>query len=134
MILPARLPPKPPPFDTQEINQFNKQQEELAKQRDRASKEQQARSAQLQAKYNNIQALADSLADLKQQEQNLLVRIGQAERAETEARRRWIDGRSSQYSDPAEAALAVLRGNLENVRDEKERVRKQLEQAQRESR
>jgi multidrug efflux pump subunit AcrA (membrane-fusion protein) len=72
----------------QELKGFNKQAEELEKQRNAASKEQQAQSVQLQAKYNNIQALTDQLSDLQRQEQNLLVRIGQAEKAETDARRR----------------------------------------------
>jgi len=109
---------------------LNRQAEELAKQRDAASKEQQARSVQLQAKYNNTQALADRLAVLQQHEQNLLVRIGQAEKAETDARRKWISQGGTQYSAPAEAELPVLRGNLQNVREEKQRVRTELERAQ----
>jgi hypothetical protein len=114
-----------------EINEFNKQQEELAKQRNAASKEQQARSVQLQAKYSNIQALADRLSELQHQEQNLLVQIGQAEKPQTDARRQWISQGGTQYSAPAEAELPVLRGNLENVREEKQRVRQELERAQR---
>jgi len=107
---------------TEELNKANKQAEELEKQRNAASKEQQAQSVQLQAKYNNIQALTDQLSDLQRQEQNLLVRIGQAEKAETDARRRWISAQGgTQYSAPEEANLAPLRGNLENVREEKQR-------------
>ena len=116
---------------TEELNKANKQAEELEKQRNAASKEQQAQSVQLQAKYNNIQALTDQLSDLQRQEQNLLVRIGQAEKAETDARRRWISQGGTQYSAPAEAELPVLRGNLENVRDEKQRARQELERVQR---
>jgi hypothetical protein len=88
-----------------------------------ATAEQSQQGLELQAKYNNIQALTDRLTILQQQEQNLLVRIGQAEKAETDARRRWILQGGTQYSAPAEAELPVLRGNLENVRDEKQRVR-----------
>jgi hypothetical protein len=36
----------------------------------------------------------------------------------------WISGQGgTQYCAPAEAELPVLRGNLENVREEKQRVR-----------
>jgi hypothetical protein len=117
---------------TQQMNEVNKQAEQLAKQRDAESKQQQAQSEQLQAKYNNVQALTDRLSIFQQQKQNLLVQIGQAERAQTDARRRWVDSRGgTQYSDPKEAQLPVLRGNLENVREEKQLVRKELERAQR---
>ena len=119
---------------TQELNQFNSQQEELAKQQKAASAKQYQQGLEQQAKYNNVQALTDQLSILQQQEQNLLVQIGQAERAETEARRRWIDGRTSTYSAPAEARLPLLRGNLENVREEKKRVKEELARAQRGSR
>jgi chromosome segregation ATPase len=116
----------------QEVNEFNKQAEELDKQRKAATEKQYQQGQELQAKYNNIQALTDQSSDLQRQEQNLLIRIGQAEKAQTDARRRWISGQSStQYSAPTEAELPVLRGNLENVREEKQRVRQDLAQAQR---
>jgi hypothetical protein len=116
----------------EEINQANKQAEELGKQQKAANAKQYRQGLELQAKANNIQGLTDQLSVLQQQEQDLLVRIGQAQRAETDARRRWVDSRGgTQYSAPAEADLPVLRGNLENVREEKQRVRKELERAQR---
>jgi predicted nucleic acid-binding protein len=65
---------------TQELNQFNSQQEELAKQQKAASAKQYQQGLEQQAKYNNVQALTDQLSILQQQEQNLLVRIGQAEK------------------------------------------------------
>jgi hypothetical protein len=82
----------------QEFNQANKRAEELDKQQKAASAKQYQQGLEQQAKYNNIQALTDQLSILQQQEQNLLVRIGQAERAETEARRRWISQGGTQYS------------------------------------
>src|ERR1700747_1603692 len=78
----------------EELNQASKQAEELDKQKKAASAKQYQQGLELQAKYNNIQALTDQLSILQQQEQNLLVRIGQAEKAETDARRRWISGQS----------------------------------------
>jgi hypothetical protein len=119
----------------EEINQANKQAEEVNKQQKAASAKQYQQGLELQAKSNNIQGLTDQLNILQQQEQNLLVQIGQAEKAQTDARRRWIDSRGgTQYSDPKEAVLPVLRGNLQNVREEKQRVRNELERAQRVSR
>jgi hypothetical protein len=117
---------------TQELNELNKQAEELDKQQKAAAGKQYQQGLEQQAKYNNVQALTDRSTDLQRQEQNLLVRIGQAEKAETDARRRWLSGQGgTQYSASAEAELPVLRGNLENVRDEKQRVRRDLERAQR---
>ena len=115
---------------TQELNQFNSQQEELAKQQKGANAKQYQQGLEQQAKYNNVQALTDQLSILQQQEQNLLVRVGQAEKRKEEAWRRWVDGRGGQYDTSAEGELPVLRGNLENVREEKQRVRKEQERAQ----
>jgi len=119
---------------TQELNQFNSQQEELAKQQKAASAKQYQQGLEQQAKNNNVQAVTDQLSILQQQEQNLLVRIGQAEKRKEEAWRRWVDGRGGQYDTSAEGELPVLRGNLENVRDEKKRVKEELARAQRGSR
>ena len=119
---------------TQELNQFNSQQEELAKQQKAASAKQYQQGLEQQAKNNNVQAVTDQLSILQQQEQNLLVRIGQAEKRKEEAWRRWLDGRGGQYDTSAEGELPVLRGNLENVRDEKKRVKEELARAQRGSR
>jgi hypothetical protein len=116
---------------TQELNQFNSQQEELAKQQKAASAKQYQQGLEQQAKYNNVRGLTDQLSILQQQEQNLLVRVGQAEKRKEEAWRRWVDGRGGQYDTSAQAELPVLRGNLDNVREEKKRVSQELKQAQR---
>ena len=80
---------------TQELNQFS-EQEELAKQQKAASAKHYQQGLEQQTKYNNVQALTDQLSILQQQEQNLLVRIGQAEKRKEEAWRRWVDGRGGQ--------------------------------------
>jgi len=104
----------------------------LDKQRKAAYKEQQKAVGE----QRNVQALADRLADLGQQEENLLAEIGRVENAQEVARRKWVsqpwDGwYQKPYTDPVEADLPLLRGRLQNVRNEKERVRKELERAQR---
>jgi hypothetical protein len=85
---------------TQELNQFNSQQEELAKQQKAASAKQYQQGLEQQAKYNNVQALTDQLSILQQQEQNLLVRTGQAAKRKEEAWRRWVDGREGAVRPP----------------------------------
>jgi hypothetical protein len=115
-----------------QAEQMNRQAEEFDKQRKADYKEQQKAVAE----GRNVQALADRLADLSQQEDNLLAEIGRVENAQEVARRKWVsqpwDGRYQQpYTDSAEANLPLLRGRLQNVRDEKERVRQELARAQR---
>jgi hypothetical protein len=121
----------------QQVAEVNKQAEELNKQRNEASKQglqRQSQWAEQQAKQQNIQALRDRVAELQQQEENLLAEIGRVEKAQEDARRRWIASGLNQpnSTDPTEANLPLLRGRLENVRDEKQRVRHELDRAQRE--
>jgi len=113
------------------------QADELNKQRRDAYEAQRTHQAEQQAKRRNIQVLADRLADLGQQEENLMAEIGRIENAQEVARRKWVsqpwNGQYQQpYTDPGEADLPLLRGRLNNVRNEKERVRQELERAQRE--
>jgi len=114
-----------------QANELTQQGDQLNKQRKQEQQRQQRQGAEQQAKQGNIQALVDRLSDLQVQEENLLVQIGKTEKAETDNRRQWISQGGTVYSDPAEAQLPLLRGRLDNVRDEKVRVRRQLEQAQR---
>src|SRR5438034_4948354 len=121
----------------QQAAEVNKQAEELDKHRNEASKQglqRQSQWAGQQAKQQNIQALTDRLAELQHQEENLLVEIGKVENAQEVARRRWVASGLNQpnSTDPTEANLPLLRGRLENVRDEKQQVRRELERAQRE--
>ncbi len=122
----------------QQTQEINRQAAELDKQQ----KEQQQRQGEQAARQQNIQALQNTYQDLLQQEQDLLVAIGQAKNAQENARRKWItrpwgvnEPQRYQYqTDAAEANLPLLEGRLENVRDEKKRVRDELARAQRESR
>ena len=76
-------------------------------------------------KQGNIQDLQNAYQSLLQQEEDLLVAIGRTKNAQENAWRRWITGPWRQYDPPdaAEANLPVLEGRLQNVRDEKQRVR-----------
>ena len=120
--------------DVRQTEELNKQAQELDRQQKKQQgqlAEQQRQVGEQQAKQQNAQALVDRLAQLGQQEENLLLEIGRVESAQTAASRNWIDGRNQAYPDPKEAGLPLLRGRLDNVRDEKRRVQRQLEQAQR---
>jgi hypothetical protein len=81
--------------------------------------------AEQQAKQQNIQALRDRLVELQQQEENLLAEIGRIQKASADAQARWMSqsqwNQNQPYTDPAEGDLPLLRGRLDNVRDEKER-------------
>jgi len=127
-------PPKRPllskPLLNKQKNPVKQQKEQRNQQGDQAAKQQ------------NIQALVNAHQGLLQQEEDLLVEIGRIKNAQENARRKWHTGpwlqnqpQPYQYqTDAAEANLPLLEGRLQNVRDEKERVRKELERAQRESR
>jgi hypothetical protein len=72
-----------------------------------------------------------------QQEEELLVQIGRIKNAQEIARRKYVNGfysSDAHLTDVSEADLSLFEGRLESVRDEKKRVRQELEQAQRESR
>jgi 3-dehydroquinate synthase class II len=111
------------------------QAEELSKQQ----KQQQGQQAEQQGKQRNIQALENAYRALLDKEEELVAEIGRIENAQEAARRKWIqtginDPHKQSYTDPEEANLPLLKSRLQNVRDEKERVRNELERAQRESR
>ena len=69
-----------------------------------------------------------------QQEEGLLVEIGRIQNAQEIARRRYINGfytSDSHLTESEESSLPLLEGRLQNVRDEKRRVREELDRAQR---
>jgi hypothetical protein len=69
-----------------------------------------------------------------QQEEALLAQIGRVKNAQEIARRRYINGfytSDSRLTDASEVNLPLLEGQLQNVRDEKQRVRDELNRAQR---
>jgi len=119
-----------------QTEELNKQAQELDRQQKKQQSqvaEQQSQLAEQQGKQQNVQALVDRLAELRQQEENLLVQIGRVEDKKEVAWRRWASQGYNQpnSTDPAERDLPLMRGRLDNVRDEKTRVQRQLEQAQR---
>jgi hypothetical protein len=93
------------------------------------------------ANQQSILALQNAYQNLLQQEQDLIVAIGRVKNALEYARRKWItrpwgmpDPQLYQYRTDAAANLPALEGRLENVGDERKRVRDELARAERESR
>ena len=118
------------PAAVQQTQEMNRQAAELGKQQ----KEQQQRQGAQAANQQNIQALVNAYQDLTQQEEELLARIGRIKNAQEIARRKYINGfytSDSHLVDASEADLPLLEGRLQNVRDEKQRVRNELDRAQR---
>ncbi|SRR6266566_606487 len=119
----------------QQTQEINRQAGELDKQQ----KERQQQQGAQAARQQNVQALVNAYQGLVQQEEDLLAEIGRIKNAQENARRKWYTGswgqgepQSRQYqTDSAEANLPLLEGRLQNVRDEKQRVREELERAQR---
>ncbi|PYJ44811.1 MAG: hypothetical protein DME85_14360 [Verrucomicrobia bacterium] len=108
------------------------QAEELKKQRRAAYQARERQWAEQYAGEQNIKALTDRIGKLQQQEDNLLAEIGQIDSARETARRMWLSGTTQgYYTDPREAQLPLLRQRLDNVRADRERVRQELQQAQR---
>jgi hypothetical protein len=95
----------------QQTEEFNNQQ-----------KLQQQQQAQQAAKQQNVQELQNTYQQLLDQERELLVAIGQTKNAQEAAHRRWIstninDPAKRSYTDPGEANLPLLEGQLDNVRE-----------------
>jgi hypothetical protein len=119
----------------QQAAEIDKQTEERDRQRNEASKQLQSQRSEQQAKQQNIQALVNAYQGLVEQEEALLAQIGRIKNAQEIARRKYINGfytSDSHLTDESEADLPLLEGRLQNVRDEKQRVSRELDRAQRE--
>jgi hypothetical protein len=115
------------------VQQANQQAEELNKQRKDAYQGQ----LRQQANVRNVRALENAYQGLLQQEENLLAQIGRVQNAQEIARRKYINGHytsDSHLTDASEANIPLLEGQLQNVREDKKRIREELDQAKAEAR
>jgi hypothetical protein len=90
---------------------------------------------QAAAGQSTVQALGDRLQQLQGEEDQLLVTIGEAEQGQESAHYTRLFGErpyhnDPYYKDPLASQLPLLRSHLADVRNEKNQVRQQLEQAQ----
>jgi chromosome segregation ATPase len=108
--------------------QQQKQQDEAQRQREEAAAKNNAILAQQQAAKNRTQTLQDRYATLQQEENALLLKIGEAKQPGPEY---WQGKHKSHHPNPQKSQLPLLQSQLSDVRHEKGEVRKQLEKGQR---
>ena len=107
---------------------YQQQQAEAQRQREDAAAKNNAILVEQQAAKNRIQALQNRYAALQQEENTLLLRIGEAKQPGPE---HWHGKHKSHQPNPQKSQLPLLQSQLNDVRHEKGEVRKQLEKAQR---
>ena len=107
---------------------YQQQQAEAQRQREDAAAKNNAILVEQQAAKNRIQALQNRYAALQQEENTLLLRIGEAKQPGPEY---WHGKHKSHQPNPQKSQLPLLQSQLNDVRHEKGEVRKQLEKAQR---
>ena len=107
---------------------YQHQQAEAQRQREEAAAKNNAILAQQQAAKNRTQTLQDRYATLQQEENVLLLKIGEAKQPGPEY---WQGKHKSHHPNPQKSQLPLLQSQLSDVRHEKGEVRKQLEKGQR---
>ena len=107
---------------------YQQRQTEAQRQREDAAAKNNAMLVEQQAAKNRIQALQDRHAALQQEENALLLRIGEAKQPGPEY---WHDKHKSHHPNPQKSQLPLLQSQLTDVRSEKKQVQRQLEKAQR---
>jgi len=107
---------------------YQKQQEDARRQQHDEAAKNNAILAKQQASHNHVQALQNRYTALQQQENGLLLKIGEAKQPGPEY---WQGKHKSHHENPQKSQLPLLQNQLSDVRHEKGAVRKQLEKAQR---
>ena len=107
---------------------YQNQQAEAQRQRQEAAANNNAILAQQQAAKNRTQTLQARYATLQQEENALLLKIGEAKQPGPEY---WQGKHKSHHPNPQKSQLPLLQSQLSDVRHEKGEVRKQLEKGQR---
>lgn len=107
---------------------YQNQQAEAQRQREEAAAKNNAILAQQQAAKNRTKTLQDRYATLQQEENALLLKIGEAKQPGPEY---WQGKHKSHHPNPQKSQLPLLQSQLSDVRHEKGEVRKQLEKSQR---
>jgi hypothetical protein len=109
-----------------------KQQEEAQRERENAAAKQKAVLVEQEAAKNRTQALQARYNELRRQEDDLLLQIGEAKQPGPA----YYGGKNNRtllhHPNPQKSQLPLLQSHLSDVRREKGEVRKQLEKAQRE--
>ena len=110
---------------------YQKQQEDSRREREEAAAKNNAILAEQQVATNRIQALQNRYAELQQDENATLLKIGEAKQPGPAY---WGGSKGNtprHHPNPLKSQLPFLESHLKDVRHEKEQIRKQLEKAQR---
>ena len=110
---------------------IRKQQEETSRQKAEASQKEHQSRAEQAGRQNQFRALQGRYEEFQRQEDDLLLQVGQAKAPGPAC---W-GGKNNQtlrhYPNPQAAQLPLLQSHLNDVRHEKDQLRKQLEKPQR---
>src|SRR5882762_2432445 len=113
------------------FDQVRKQQEETSRREVEATQKANRYWAEQQNRQNEIRMLQSRDDELQRQEDNLLLRIGEAKKPGPA----YFGGKNNKTvrhsPNPQASQLPLLQSHLKDVRHEKDQVRKQLEKAQR---
>lgn len=107
---------------------YQKQQEDAHRQQDGEAAKNKAIVAKQEEAHIQVQALQARYGELQQQENQLLLRIGEAKQPGPVYR---VGKRTQHQPNPQKSQLPLLQNQLSDVRHEKTEVKKQLEKAQR---
>ena len=114
-----------------EFEQVRKQQEDASRQKVQASQKENQSRAEQASHQNQLRALQSRYEQLQRQEDELLLRIGEAKKPGPS----FWGGTKNQtlrhYPNPQASQLPLLQSHLKDVRQEKGQVQKQLEKVQR---
>jgi hypothetical protein len=113
------------------LDQVRKQQEEASRRQAEATQKANQSRVEQQTRQNDIRMLQSRYNELRREEDNLLLQIGQAKKPGPA----YWGGKKNQtlrhYPNPQASQLPLFESHLKDVRHQKDQVRKQLEKAQR---
>jgi hypothetical protein len=112
------------------LDQVRKQQAEALRRETEATQKANQHRAEQQTRQNQIQTLQSRYQGLQRQEDDLLLRIGEAKKPGPA----YFGGKNNKTlrhsPNPQASQLPLLQSHLKDVRHEKDQVRKQLEKTQ----
>ena len=113
------------------LDQARKEQAETLRREAEATQKANQYQAEQQTRQNELRALQSRYEELQRQEDDLLLRIGEAKKPGPA----YFGGKNNKTvrhsPNPQAPQLPLLQSHLKDVRHEKDQVRKQLEKAQR---
>jgi hypothetical protein len=113
------------------LDQVRKEQAEASRREAEATQKANQYRAEQQTRQNELRALQSRHEELQRQEDDLLLRIGEAKKPGPT----YFGGKNNKTvrhsPNPQASQLPLLQSHLKDVRHEKDQVRKQLEKAQR---